>query len=305
MKRNPFTTSTTDNNQPQQEISPSKDIHQPPGNGKDRKFLYILLAAVLVISIIGIGVYALLPKGTLDTGTLSVNYVIGEKMVYSSTNSVANQVGNQPIDTITGSPPTTYNSTTTYEVVGFDGETYRLNLTLFTKIQNSTFDLPAITTTVDKEEWYHDLLPSMAPQLFNNVSSNPTLEAVLANQVNVGDSWTFPVNTGNSSLGLTGELTLKFAEIQQITVPAGTYTALRIELTSSDLILNADPQYLNAIHLNLPNVSLRLTGKAYLEQGTCRLLKSELIQETTSLQAASTSKTVIYSEKVLIEHTKP
>lgn len=63
------------------------------------------------------------------------------------------------------------------------------------------------------------------PQIFYN-ATNPTIMAYLAQpSVKTGDIWTKPVNTGNTSLGLTGEVTLKFMGIEEVTVPAGTYTA--------------------------------------------------------------------------------
>jgi hypothetical protein len=180
-------------------------------------------------------------------------------------------------------------------------------VTLNSKIQGNDFSLPAIMTKVKKADYYRDLLPSGAPQFFSNVSGNPTLSACFAkSQVNLGESWSIPVSTGNSSLGLTGTLTLKFAEIQEITVPAGTYQVFRIELSSSKLDLHADADYLSSIHLTLlANMSLQISGKTYLEQDTCRLIKSELTQETTSLQSGISSTSVMYSEKILVEHVKP
>jgi hypothetical protein len=179
-------------------------------------------------------------------------------------------------------------------------------VTVTSTVLGRTISLP-ITTKVNKTNYYRDFLPSGAPQFFNNVSSNPTLSAYLAkSQVTVGDSWQVPVSTGNSSLGLTGELTLKFAEIQEITVPAGTYKVFRIEVSSSKLDLHADPDYLSTIHLTMPdNMSLQLSGTTYLEQGTCRLIKSNLTQETTIQPNGVSSTSVIYSEKILVEHTKP
>jgi len=228
-------------------------------------------------------------------------------MVYKTTNTITNQMNNASINSAMNPTSANYNSTSAYEVVGFDGETYTLNVTLASLAQGKDFSLPPITTKVNKANYYRDFLASGAPRFFNDVSGNPTLSAILAkSQVNVGDSWNIPVTTGNSSLGLTGELTLRFAEIQEITVPAGKYTVFRIEVSSSNLELHADPDYLNTVHLTIPeNMSLQISGKTYLEQGTCRLIKSELAQETTSQPNGTGSTSVIYSEKILVEHIKP
>ena len=39
---------------------------------------------------------------------------------------------------------------------------------------------------------------------------------------------------------MTGEVTLKFADIEDITVPAGTYKTMKIEITSNTLNFHAD-----------------------------------------------------------------
>jgi len=102
-------------------------------------------------------------------------------------------------------------------------------------------DLPSITRSIDKTSYYTNFVDPQGQIILNNAKSNPTLLAYLAqDNITVGDVWTIPVNTGNTNLGMTGEVTLKFAGIQEITVPAGTFQTMRIEVTSNALNYHSD-----------------------------------------------------------------
>ena len=140
------------------------------------------------------------------------------------------------------------------------------------------------------------------PLIFSN-SSNPTVSAYLAHSsVKVGDVWNIPVNTGNASLGLTGEVTLTFAGIQELAVPAGNFQTMRIEVTSNVLSLHTDGSSI----IKIPNgMTLQLNGTSYVEQGTCRLIKADLTQLTTTNTPGIGTTSTLYTEKTLIEYTKP
>ena len=268
---------------------------------------YALLAGLAIIVII---VAVLLvpqssaPPSSSSTSSiqLSLNYAVGQHMVYTTTtNVVTNQMGNT-LSGITGN--NNYNSTTSIDVLSFDGQTYRINETA--DIEGYTLSLPPFTINVSKTSYYNNFAPG-APLVFYN--SNPTISAYLAqSSVNVGDVWTIPVNTGNSSLGLTGEMTLKFAGFEEITVAAGTYKTFKINISSGNLTMHYDPAYAQSIHLALNgNYTLRLNGTTYLEQNTCRLIKSELTQYGTQQSVGSkggtTITSTINSEKTLIQDT--
>jgi hypothetical protein len=120
--------------------------------------------------------------------------------------------------------------------------------------------------------------------------------------VKVGDVWKIPVNTGNASLGLTGEGTITFAGLQQVTVPAGTFQTMQIEVTSNVLSLHSDGSFIIKI---LDGMTLQLNGTSYIEQGTCRLIKADLTQLTTTNTPGIGSTSTIYSEKTLVEFKNP
>ena len=141
------------------------------------------------------------------------------------------------------------------------------------------------------------------PLIFYNTSSNPTISAYLAQPtVKVGEVWKIPVNTGNASLGLTGEVTLTFADLQDLTVPAGTFKTMRIEVTSNTLSLHSDGSSI----IKIPDgMTLQLNGTSYIEQGTCRLIKADLTQLTTTNSPGIGRTSILYTEKTLVEFTHP
>jgi len=119
-------------------------------------------------------------------------------------------------------------------------------------------------------------------QLVFNVSSSPFssysfVSALLARpEVKVGDTWQVPMSTGNSSFEITGNLTVTFGGIQDITVPAGTYEVFKIDFSSNNLSMNLNfPP--NATGTNVPTtLNMSISGQKYLEYKTCREIESNI-----------------------------
>jgi hypothetical protein len=287
-----------ENKTPSQASSAPSQPNQRNGRRPRRK-LYAVLAGLLVIVIIAAAL--LLPQGSASSIQLSLNYTVGEHMVYKTTNVVTNQVYNASINTGGAASSNSFNSTSYLDVLSFDGQTYSINQTVIATIEGRTLTLPLVIN-VSKTSYYNNFIAPGAPQIFYNSSSNPTISAYLAQpSVNIGDVWTIPVNTGNSSLGLTGEITLKFAGFQDVTVPAGTYKTASIEVTSSKMNIHSD----GTSPIIIPdNMTLQINGTSYLEQGTCRLIKANLTQETAFQTGGLGQTSTIYTEKTLVEDTQ-
>jgi hypothetical protein len=283
---------------PQSELSNSTPI--PSKSRKRRYALGGIIAIVVIASAL------LVPQAMGSSIELGLNYTVGEKLTYLSTNTVTNQMSNTSINMETNPLTQTYNSTGSYEIIGFDGENYTIKLTITSELNGKTLSIPITTNTTTKAQYYDNLLPAGSPAFFLNASENPALEAYIAKtQVNEGDVWAIPVSTGNASLGLTGEIILKFSGIQEITVPAGTYKVFMIELSSNNLTMHISPDNGIISASTLDNSTLELSGRTYLEVGTCHLIKSELTQQTTMQQPGISGTSTIYTEKTLTEHTKP
>jgi len=279
---------------------------QGTASTKHHKKLYALLAGIIVIVVLVAAL--LIAQGFGSSIQLSLKYTVGEHMVYDTTSTLTGQQS----DISLVSSSTNYNSTEAIDVLSFDGENYALNETTVAIIENQTLPL-SVTVNMSKTSYYNNFIAPGGPDVFYNISSNPTLAAYLTKSTaNIGDVWQIPVNTGNASLGLTGEMTLKFTAIQDLTVPAGTFKTFRIDISTSNLTMHYDADYLKSIDLSLNgNYTLQMTGTTYLEQGTCRLIKADLTQQSTLTQenathtGAITITSTIVTEKTLNQDTKP
>ena len=142
-------------NQGQNEDDQMPDQHKSSAssNGNFRKNVYVLAAGIITIVIIAVAIFAFIPQGTGNSIQLSLNYVIGEKMVYNTTNTVTNQINDPSIDAAINPTSASYNSSSTYKVID-RGEAYTLNLTLMPTTQSGDFSLPTITTKVNKADYY-------------------------------------------------------------------------------------------------------------------------------------------------------
>ena len=253
---------------------------------KSRKRLYAVLTLVAVVVI---AVAFFIPKSAAAI-PLSLNYQVGEKLVYTTTETVTTPVGNI---TKTGS----INSTSSLEVVDFDGEYYTLNKTI-----DLMLDKPSSISMIEKINktgYARYFLPGGTAALFGNTSSNPVLASLLSKpDAKVGDIWQIPLNSGSSTIGTTGDLTLTFADIQEITVPAGTYKIFRIDIASNNLNSHVD------VSAGRSDTSMSFSGSIYLEYGTCRQIKSD-IQIITTTQSTFMNYSISYnSQMTLTQHIK-
>ena len=271
------------------------------GSGKKRHLkLYALFAGLVLITAVIAGFF--IPNGVGSPLELNLNYAVGDHMVYETTNRVTNQIVNTSLSLPGITDSQSFNSTITIDILSSNSENYVINETITANPNIFSHPLPPITLNITKARYCDNFLAPGGPLIFSN-SSNPTVSAYLAqSSVKVGDVWNIPVNTGNSSLGLTGEVTLTFAGIQELTVPAGNFQTMRIEVTSNVLSLHTDGSSI----IKIPNgMTLQLNGTSYVEQGTCRLIKADLTQLTTTNTPGIGTTSTLYTEKTLIEYTKP
>jgi len=255
-------------------------------SSKSRKSLYAVLALVAV-AVIAVAFF--IPKSSAAI-PLGLNYQVGERLVYTTTETVTTPTGNI---TKAGS----INSTSILEVVDFDGEYYTLNKTIEIPLDKPTSI--SLIEKINKTGYAKYFLPGETAALFGNSSSNPVLAALLSKaDAKVGDTWQIPLTSGNSTFGTTGDLTLTFANIQEITVPAGTYKVFRIDVTSNNLNSHVE------ISAGKSDTSMSFSGSIYLEYGTCRQIKSD-VQITITTQSTLLNSSISYnSQMALSQHIK-
>jgi hypothetical protein len=282
--------------------SPNYKASGPQTNGKknDRK-LYASIAGLTVVLIVLAALF--IPQSAGSSLELSLNYKVGEHMVYDTINTVTNQVVNTSLSLPGITNNQSFNSTLTLDVIGSNADNYLVNETIVSIPDLFSHSLPPLSLNVSKSSYYNNFMAPGGPLIFYNASSIPTISAYLAEPtVKVGGVWKIPVNTGNASLGLTGEVTLSFAELQDLSVPAGTFKTIRVEVISNTLSLHSDGSSI----IKIPSgMTLQLNGTSFIEQGTCRLIKADLTQATTTNSPTIGSTSILYTEKTLVEYSHP
>jgi hypothetical protein len=277
------------------------------GGGKRfGKKLYVV-AAVVAVAVIAVAL--LVPQGTASI-PLNVDYTVGEKMVYDTTLTTSIQGYDSALPSgLMGASPSdmSVNAQQTIEVIDFDGEYYTLNQTT--------------TMTLGGRPFSYSMLQKMnkagySTYIFNlgdaelsvpdaSFASNSYLIQLLSrSEVKVGDSITVPFPDVLSNMGVTGDLTMTFRGIEDLTVPAGTYKVFRIDLTSNNVSMNYGSS-MAAAGLSSASMNLDINHQMYMEYGTLRQVKSTM-EETISYQSSMMNYTMNLSmDMILSQHIKP
>jgi hypothetical protein len=267
------------------------------------------LFAIAIVAIVIIAAAFFIPQGGA-TIPLNVNYVVGEKMVYD--NTVTSTVDSYSAIPSFHSPNSTIlTSQQTIEVIGLDGENYLLNHTYSFTILDKPLTF-TVTEKMNKTGYSTYLLnvgntQTEVPQSSSLTSSSYLAQLLSKPEAKVGDSINIPYPSLSSSIQTSGDLTVKFNGVEDLTVPAGTYKVFRIDMTSNNLKMTVNSQQTNS-KLVLPSdliLSLNINFHTYLEYGTMRQIKSTM-QETSSYQSSTLNMTSTTSmDTTLTQHIKP
>ena len=279
---------TIDNNLPE------KQSLRHSGFKHGKKF--VLIVAVVAIAIIAGAL--LIPQGAASI-PLNVSYNVGEKMVYNTTMSLSSTVNNSTpsnIGYLTNN--ITIPGTQTIDVQSFDGQIFTLNSTStmaeggrpFTFSTIEKMNKTGYTTAFLNLGNTSEEIPENGP------TSNQYLAQLLSKpEVKVGDSVTIPYpslpSNLSSNIQTTGDLTLTFKGMQELTVPAGTYKVFEVDLTSNNLSMTVELQSISG-DPSAPNqprsmtTNITLNFQMFIEYNTMRQIQSSM-QETTSMQSAT------------------
>jgi len=269
------------------------------------KKLYVI-AAVVAVAVIAVAL--LVPPGTA-TIPLNVNYEVGEKMVYDTTMTLSYKGDDSALtsDLLGALNDMSVNAQQTIEVIDFDGEYYTLNQTTTMTMAGKPFSV-SVLQKMNKTgcSTYMFNAGGTEQEVSDTSFGNTYLTQLLSkSEVKVGDSIDVPFPGTVSSMGVTGELTMTFKGIEDLTVPAGTYRVFRIDITSHDLSMSYNPSMTTA-GMNLSSkMDMDVNFQMYMEYGTLRQVKSTM-QETLSLQSSMMNYTMTLSmDMILSQHTKP
>lgn len=295
---------------------PEQPELQAPSQRRFGKKIYVAIVAIAAIAVI-LGAL-LIPQGAAII-PLNVTYVVGEKMVYDSFETVTYQANSttMPAGQAGFLNGTTINSTQTVEVTDFDGEYYTLNhtVTTVTSILTGATPPPSLSylEKVNRQGYSTYFFASGVQTMnTNSTSTNPYVTELLnRSEVKVGDTWTIPLNIGNASVGMTGEMTMTFGGFQDLTVQAGTYRVFKVDMATSNVGFKVPtpppaPSGLNSTYLYSPSaLNVTMSGTTYTEYGTLRQIKSTM-QETVAYESALINYSMSISmDNTLVQHTKP
>jgi len=238
---------------------------QPPSplDKRSRKRIYTFLGIVAVAAVALAFVFAflILPNAGA-TIPLEYNYTLGESLTYNATITQYS---------------TGQTTTIRMDVTSFDGENYTLN---------ETASFYSFTENVNKSG-------ASLPNVWQPVYCRPFGSFFPKNEARVGDTWQVPMGSGDSTYYVfNGTITYKFGDIQNITVPAGTYKVFKIDVSGSNLTMVVKLSSGYSIYENMT-----VTSQMYMEYGTCCLIESET-QESMSMALNNQSVPAVYDESV-------
>jgi PKD repeat protein len=261
--------------------------------------------------------------GSGETIPLKYNYTVGDHMTYNTTTAIMSMeqppyTPGHPVGTPLAQDGT---GTISTDIISFDGENYTISDTASISVDVYPMRPPISLTLTEKiDKTGHPLtILSGSPTELNSLLSGlnyialggvPMAEIIpaeltsllgglnsfgtffLKDEAKVGETWQFPISElGNLSFGSIGNLNFTFGNVQNVTVPAGTYKVFSIVASGSNL----------ATSFNIAGVSysenISASGQEYLEYGTCRLIDSNF-QENISYQMGGQNYTTITSIRV-------
>jgi hypothetical protein len=220
---------------------------------KSRKMLLVgVLVAVLIVASVGAVVVMTNPSilASGETVSLSYNYKVGQKMSYDMGLSM-NALGESQ----------TQNMTVSEEILDFNGTIY----TVQTIAEAPGVSAQTNVMKMDKSGRITDFgnTPSSVQETFNSLFSMPGFGSYFpVQQAKIGESWTVPINTSILGLSTQGTVSNKITEIKSITTSAGTFNAVKSELTAHMLATTADSN-------GVGTLTIDVNGYGYMEKGTC------------------------------------
>ena len=296
--------------------TPEQPVVQASSKKRFGKKIYVAIVAIASIAVI-VGAL-LIPQGAAII-PLNVTYVVGEKMVYNTFETLTYQgqghtIASGQLGPLNG---TTINATQIIEVTDFDGEYYTLNHTITTATSIVTGATPppsfSYLEKINKQGYSTYLISAGGQTVSTNATTtNPYLTELLnLTQVKVGDTVTVPLNMGIASTGLTGEMVMTFGGFQDLTVQAGTYRVFKVDMATRNVSFKIPtpapaPSGFNITSIYSPlGLNLTMSGTTYTEYGTMRQIKSTL-QETVTYESTQFNYSMTISmDNTLAQHIIP
>jgi opacity protein-like surface antigen len=253
---------------------------------KSKRKLYAVLGLVCIAVVVSaLLLVFFVPRGLGETIPYGFNYTVGEKMTY-----------NMSVTTSGAGQSFSETGTVGIDVLSFDGANYTMNETASLSVLGQSQQF-SYTVKMDKSGRIVEIsnLPSQMQQMSMfgmmpgfGFPSNKT-------EARVGETWQLPLNTNYSGIIMSGTMNYKFGDIQNITVPAGTYRAFRIDFSANNV---------QASTMGV-SVSITMNGQLHLEYGTCRVIDMNMQATENMTQGTQTMTMSMNMQMQLTQHIKP
>lgn len=295
-------------------VSPAEPAPNPQGPKRFSKKHLVIIAAVAIIVVVAVAL--MIPQGAASI-PLTVNYSVGEKMVYDTSVSVGLNFGNSSsaLSGLLGSNGNNSNLTSTgqeiLQVLSYNDPYYTINQTISMNLPGDSSSPLSISNVETMDNT--GCTTFLANFGGGSDASSPASEYYLAqlldkSEVKVGDSINVPYPTmpGNLSslFQISGGLTLTFKGFQDLTVPAGTFKVFRVDISSNDLTMTMNSPALQSSGYNM-GITANLNFQLYYEYGTMRLIQSTMT-ENAQLESSIFNYSIAYGiDMTLNQDVKP
>jgi hypothetical protein len=227
---------------------------------------------------------------------LAYNYVPGEQMIYDMSANYTNTAAAPPAQNWSET------GTMTMDIISFDGENYTINeeTTTFLSSLLSTNSTSSTTFTMNKTGYVTTVKSTAAVQELTSWYGN-LIPAFEKNETEAGENWQIPLNaltTNVSSVYLNGTLTETFGDIQNITVPAGTYRAFNVDVSANNITMITNYPFINTSTIE----NFTIQGQVYMEYGTCRMIEMNLQESYSVSQNGQASNASTSEEMELVKY---
>jgi hypothetical protein len=192
------------------------------------------------------------------------------------------------------------------DVMSFDGDNYTINETTTTVLNSnsiiSSSSITSVTFVVNKTGY---VVGPASMQEFSSWFSKFEL-AFEKNETKAGETWQIPLDVLSTSIAnattvFNGNLTETFGDIQNITVPAGTYRVFSVDVSGANLTMTTS--YASPINETIYQNST-INGLAYMVYGTCRLVEMNLQTNYSTSQNGQLSNASMSERVELVNDTE-
>lgn len=254
-------------------------------------YLVIGLAAIAIIATASVIVFTqFLPSARGENVSFEFDYSVGEKMTYEMNMTM------EIMDT-----EVSMESTMEMEVISFDGENYTIRQTTTSELQVEY----SYTVKMNKTGYiveYIELPPELNETFTSFLEEFSFLGApgfgsyFPKAEAKVGESWEIPFDMELESMNFNGRINFELSEITNVTVPAGTYEAVKIDIKPSVIQISYPIEGMGY------QSTLNVDGYIYVRKDVCHLFKFRIHESVTMTVNDQTVSMEMTMQMQLIEH---